>query len=386
LDAPGAGLDPVSFGWMRPLALAAVAVVVTAAFQSHPEPGLTGERLAVSVALLVIAAGTFAAIRLPRAAPTVEGPLLAVVVLAAAALVGLQPDGPGYLAVFPAVSAAALRLTTRAATMVAALAAIALVVAWTIGGGDRSVIGIVLNEFGVLAFFLLSLFGRRYREANDRAQQLIVELEETRAAQAEAAAIGERQRLAREMHDVLAHSLSGLVINLEGARLMAERADTDPRVVEAVGRAQRLAKTGLEEARRAIGMLRGESLPGPERLEALATEFELDTGIPCTFALVGPKRDLASDARLTVYRVAQEALTNIRKHAQPDRVELRLVFERAAIELTVEDHRSDGDPPPPGDGTGYGLTGMCERAELLDGRLVATPTPDGFVVTLWVPT
>jgi signal transduction histidine kinase len=360
--------------------------VVTAAFQTQPRPGSSGDHLAVSVALLVFAAGTIAVVRLPDAGPPVQGSMLAAVVLGAALLVALQPDGPGFLGVFPAVSVAALRLSNRAASMMAGLAVVALGVAWATGSGHHSVTGIVLNEFGVVAFFVLALFARRYREANDRAQQLIVELNESRAAQADAAALGERQRLAREMHDVLAHSLSGLVLNLEGARLMAERADTDPQLTHAIGRAQRLAKTGLEEARRAIGMLRGDTLPGPERLAELATEFEGDTGIACTFAVDGQERDLHSDSRLTVYRVAQEALTNIRKHANPERVELRLAFDTSGTELTVADHRSDGERPPSGDGTGYGLTGMRERAELLGGTLTAAPTPDGFRVALWIPT
>jgi signal transduction histidine kinase len=132
-------------------------------------------------------------------------------------------------------------------------------------------------------------------------------------------------------------------------------------------------------------MLRGDALPGPERLAELVAEFEGDTGVACSFAVEGSPRELASDGRLTLYRVAQEALTNIRKHANPQRVELRLVFQAAGTELTVVDHRSDGDKPPSGDGTGYGLTGMRERAELLGGTLTAAPTPDGFRVALWIP-
>src|SRR4051794_20074823 len=267
---------------MRPLAIAAVAVVVTAVFNTDPRPGVRADHLAVTVAVVLFAAGTIAVVRCHDASPTVMLPLMAVVVLAAATLVGLQPDGPGFLGVFPAVIAAALRLPTRAAAAVAGLAVAALAAAWALGDGHHPIIGIVLNEFGVAAFFLLALFARRYREANERAQRLIAELNETRAAQAQAAALAERQRLAREMHDVLAQSLSGLVLNLEGARLLVERAG-QPEAMDAVGRAQRLAKSGLEEARRAIGMLRGDALPGPERLADLAAGFEADTGIACTF-------------------------------------------------------------------------------------------------------
>ena len=384
-SSAGAGLAPASSRWIRSLAVAVIAVVIVAAFKAHPGPGLSGDRLAISAALAVFAAGTVAVVLCPDARTAVLGPLLAAVVLASAALVGLQPTGPAFLGAFPAVIAAALHLAARSAAAVAGFAVAALAVASVIGGRHQPMLGLVLDEFAVTAFFLLALFARRYLEANDRAQRLIVELNETRAAQAEAAALGERQRLAREMHDVLAHSLSGLVLHLEGARLMAERSDADPRLADAVSRAQRLAKAGLEEARRAIGLLRDDALPGPERLAQLAAEFESDTGTACTFTVHGARRDLRPDGRLTVYRVAQEALTNIRKHAKPERVELRLVFQPAGTEVTIQDYRSDGERPPPGDGTGYGLTGMRERAELLGGTLTATPTSDGFRVALWIP-
>jgi signal transduction histidine kinase len=386
LDPTCNEVDAASARWLRPVAIAAVAIVVVAALRTDPTPGLSGDHLAVSGLLLLLAVGTVAAIGPLSRSPAIEAPLLALLVLAAAALVGVQPNGPGYLAVFPAVVSAALHLPIRRAAVVAGLGVAAIAVAWAVGSTNHSFIAVVLNAFGIVAFFLIALFLRRYREANDRAQRYIVELNESRAAQAEAAALAERQRLAREMHDVLAHSLSGLALNLEGARLMAERTGADPRLTEALQRAQRLAKTGLDEARDAIGMLRGERLPDPARVAELAREFGLDTGVACSCTLEGSQRDLPPDVRLTVYRVAQEALTNVRKHANPERVELHLQFGDAGVELVVEDHGSEGKHRAPGDGTGYGLTGMRERAELLGGTLTAGPTDDGFRVALWIPT
>jgi len=382
---PVVPLSPTTYRWLRPLAVVLVGFVVTTAFQTKPGPGTHGQHLAVTLALIVVAVATVAVVRLAAAQPSLLLALLIVAVVSSAALTGLQPNGPGFLALFPAVSAAALRLPDRLSAAVAALAVAALAVAWALAG-NRPFTGVVLNEFGVVAFYFVSMFARRFREANDQAQRLIVELEQTRAAQAQAAALGERQRLAREMHDVLAHSLSGLVLNLEGARLLAERGDADPQVGDAIERAHRLAKTGLEEARRAIGMLRDDALPGPERLAALAAEFEGAGGVPCHLSVTGDERDLDADGRLTLYRVAQEALTNIRKHALAVRVELHLAYEAAGTRLVVEDFERDGDRPPPGDGTGYGLTGMRERAELLGGTLTAAPTAGGFRVELWVPT
>lgn len=95
--------------------------------------------------------------------------------------------------------------------------------------------------------------------------------------------------------------------------------------------------------------------------------------------------ELHADGRLTLYRVGQEALTNIRKHAKPDHVMIRLAYEPAGTELSVEDHSVRSDRAPPSDGAGYGLTGMRERAELLGGTLTAGPTADGFHVQLRIP-
>ncbi len=310
-------------------------------------------------------------------------PLLLTLVVSSAALIELQRQGTGILGVFMAVSAAALRLPVRLGDIVAgaALAAVALAglaAHWPLAG-------IALDVFGVVAFYLVAMFARQLRESNERNQRLLAELEQTRAAQAQAAALGERQRLAREMHDVLAHSLSGLVLNLEGARLLADRDGADPEVADAIKRALRLAKTGLQEARGAIGMLRDDALPGPERLEGLASDFEGDTGVDCALSIRGNERDMDTDARLTLYRVAQEALTNIRKHARPERVELLLSYEPTGTRLTVEDFEGQGERPAAGDGSGYGLTGMQERAELIGGTLTARSTEAGFRVELWVP-
>jgi signal transduction histidine kinase len=369
---------------MRLLAVIAGTVVVTAAFQTRPGPGVHGQHLAVSAALAVLGVGTIIAIRTSDTPPSLLVLLLIAVIGSACALVGLQTNGPGFLGVFPAVSVAALRLPARLGIAVAAIAGAALAVAWAVNG-NHPVTGVVLNEMGVVAFFVLATFARRLRDANERSQRLVVELEASRAAQAEAAALGERQRLAREMHDVLAHSLSGLVLNLEGARLLAERNATDPKVADAIGRAHRLARTGLEEARLAIGMLHDDALPGQQRLAELAADYQADTGVACAFTVRGETRNLGSDSRLTLYRVGQEAMTNIRKHACPERVEITLDYQADGARLTIEDFETAEHQSPAGGGTGYGLTGMRERAELLGGTLTTGPTPTGFRVELWVP-
>jgi len=379
------GREQAAYLSIRALAGAAIAFVVITSFQARPAPGGQGAALGVAVVLIVFCGATVGAMWLAHAGSVVQLAVLLVAVVSAAVLIGLQGNGAAFLGVFPAVCLAALVLPVRLSALVAGVAAGAVSAAW-LANGRAPIAGIILNDFGILAFFLLSLFARRLRESNQRAGLLLAELEQTRAAQAQAATLAERQRLAREMHDVLAHSLSGLVLNLETARLLADTSGADPLVGDAIDRGRRLAKAGLEEARRAIGMLHDDVLPGPERLAGLAAEFEGDTGVPCKVAVTaGNERDLGTDGRLTFYRVTQEALTNIRKHARAGRVEIRLAYEPAGTRLAIEDFDSCRERPAPADGTGYGLTGMRERAELLGGTLTAGPTDSGFLVELWVP-
>ena len=376
--------ENAAYLWIRVLGVAAIAFVVTTAFQARPAPGGAGQALGVAFALIVFCGATIAAMWLTLPQPAVQMAVLLLAVAGAAALIGLQANGAAFLGVFPALCLAAFVLPVHLSAVVASTAIGAVSAAW-ITNGRASIAGIVLNDFAILAFYVLSLFARRLRESNQRAEVLLRELEQTRAAQAEAATLAERQRLAREMHDVLAHSLSGLVLNLEGAMLLADQGGADPRVSDAIHRAHRLAKTGLQEARRAIGMLRDDALPGPQRLVDLAAEFQADTAVPCQVTITGAEAELGTDARLTVYRVTQEALTNIRKHAQASRVEIRLAYEPRGTRLIIEDIDRRGERPAADEGTGYGLTGMRERAELLGGRLTAGPTDRGFRIELQVP-
>jgi signal transduction histidine kinase len=191
------------------------------------------------------------------------------------------------------------------------------------------------------------------------------------------------------MHDVLAHSLSALALQLETTRLLARSRGVDEEVTQAVDRAHHLAASGLDEARRAIATERGDELPGPERIGALLDAFAEQSGLPVAIEVHGEPRELAPEARLAVYRTAQEALTNVRRHATAQRVEVELNYLPDSTVLVVEDHAVNGSPPAilaPSNGGGYGLTGMRERAELLGGELLAAPTSKGFRVELRLPT
>jgi len=368
---------------LRPLAFGVVLLVGVAGSRTAPRPGLSGDRLGVLLGLVGFGVGVAGVVLARDSSAKIQAPFFFLLVVSAATLVWLQPNGPGYIGVFVAVGAATLGATgwLGPAITAAALGAIALAHGF---GAERSLTEILLSEFGVLAFFTIALLSRRLREGQERAERLLLELEQGREAQERAVVLGERQRLAREMHDVLAHSLSGLVLQLEGARLLVSKDGASAEVTGAVERAHHLAKAGLEEARRAIGALRDDELPGPERLPALASEFERDTGVSCEVEVSGARLALGSEAGLTVYRVAQEALTNVRKHAHPKRVVLKLSYEAAGARLTVEDFGSNGTNAI-GAGGGYGLTGMRERADLLGAIFTAAPTDSGFRVELWVP-
>ncbi len=318
-----------------------------------------------------------------RAGPAQVG-FVVILLASSLALIWAEPQGPGAEGVLLGVVCAARLLPRRASVPVLVIAFVVLEV---IAGVTNQGFGSLAVLAACAAFYGILVLAYRLAEANKQAERLLAELEQSQAAQARATGLAERQRLAREMHDVLAHSLSGLMLQLEGARMLAAEDPADPRLPQAIERAHQLGKTGLEEARRAIGMLRDDELPGPGSLAGLAAQFQQDRDIPCRLTVSGEAYELGSEARLALYRVAQEALTNIAKHARPERVELHLAYEPSVTHLTVEDFtRTNGTRPAPGgDMNGYGLTGMRERAELLGGTLTTETTDSGFRVELDVP-
>jgi signal transduction histidine kinase len=369
---------------LRMLVLMVAVLVEGGGVASRPGPGTTGEHLVVLGALAGFAVGAVGVLLTDDESRGRSAVFVVVVIASSAALVAVQPGGPASLGAFVAVAVAAMRVPGTAGGAIVVFAMLALPVAELLGQ-EHSLEAIALDETGVLAFYVMALLARWLREGQQRAEQLLGELMQSRAAQAGAAALAERQRLAREMHDVLAHSLSGLALELEGGRLLAESRHTDLEVVEKFEHAHRLAKSGLAEARRAIGLLRDEELPGPDGLPLLLDQLEHDTGIPASFRTTGLQRSLSPEAQLTLYRTAQEALTNVRRHARCTRVEMQLDYESSGTRLTVEDFGRGDHGERQRDQRGYGLTGMRERAELLGGSLTAGHTSEGFRVELWIP-
>ncbi|MEV6838044.1 histidine kinase [Streptomyces sp. NPDC051133] len=216
-------------------------------------------------------------------------------------------------------------------------------------------------------------------EARGNAQQLLAQERAARAAEAESAALAERARIAREIHDVLAHSLSAQLVHLEAARLLIENGADRDRILERVVAARGMARDGLAETRQALSALRGELTP----LEDFLSELVSGTA-GAEVTVTGERRLLSAEASQAVRRVAQEALTNVRKHAQGAKVQLRLDYSEREVTLGVRDSGGQAGELA-GAGGGYGLLGMRERAELLGGSLDAGPDEEGFVVTLKVP-
>jgi signal transduction histidine kinase len=303
--------------------------------------------------------------------------------LAAVAMASVAPGNAPLVAEIAVIALAASRLDREQSRWIAGLTGGAFLAVTAFGPHHLPGADATSMAPGLLFTYIAAASVRQLRAEQQRIAELLDEVIAGRDARIQAAALEERARLAREMHDVLAHTLSALSVQLEGAKLQMEQRDGDPSALAAVERASRLAKEGLAEARRAVGSLRGDSLPGPDLLPGLVEDFQRDTGVPTSLRIEGSPADLPPDARLSLYRTAQEALTNVRKHADATRVEIRLHYAPGAAELTVENW---GTPrPPAAPGGGFGLVGMRERAELLGGTLEAAPTDTGFRVRLRVP-
>jgi len=393
---------------LRPLGLALVAIVVTAILNSHPAPGLSGARLGVSLAL----AGFAAAVAVTAAAVWARHGYPYQVVLigfmggCGVALAALQPHGPAEIAASVAVWIAAVRLPLRPtiAATVLITGALATTIALTEQPAAQSALAATLL---CLLLAVTGQFIRRGRQSQDRTELLMAELQDAREAEAAAAALAERGRIAGELHDVLAHALSGLAIQLQGARKLAEREAASDLLRAALERSADLAREGLADARQAVGALRGDRLPTVDQVGALVEDFRRDTGAEATLRIDGTPRPLPADASLALFRGAQEALTNVTRYAPGTSVDVTVRYAPDRTTLAVEDHARPPGPgtrgvrgasggPAPGAaptpdpllaeaGGGHGLTAMRERATRAGGSARAGPTADGWLVELEVP-
>jgi signal transduction histidine kinase len=192
----------------------------------------------------------------------------------------------------------------------------------------------------------------------------------------------ERNRLAREIHDSLGHYLTIVNVQIEAARVVM---DSDPdRALDAMHKAQELTQRGLGRIRESVAALRESPVSGrplSEVIESLVKEAQ-SAGIVTEFKVVGEPQDLENKVALALYRVAQEGLTNVRKHARASRVDVLLDFRPSEVRLEVRDN-GVGATETAG---GFGLLGIRERMQLLGGRLeINTGLGKGFGLTAIVP-
>jgi signal transduction histidine kinase len=249
---------------------------------------------------------------------------------------------------------------------------------------------IVSNVSGLL---ILMLLGRNRRSARVQAEQsaaLLAKAEQLRDEHARVATLDERARIAREIHDVLAHSLGALGVQIQVARAVLTDQNDVPRGVELLGQAHRMAIDGLTETRRAVHALRGDTLPLPAGLAQLSADHQRQHGAPVTFQVSGEPRPLSADAGLAITRTAQEALVNTAKHAPHQPVGIQLDYAAAATSLRVTNQLSEDGHDRQETGLAtvngrYGLAGMRERLLLLDGTLSAGRCGSTWVVEARVP-
>jgi signal transduction histidine kinase len=219
--------------------------------------------------------------------------------------------------------------------------------------------------------------GGRFREA-DVARRLALQAEQEREEQAQLAVADERTRIARELHDVVGHSVSVMTVQAAAVRRLLEPDQEKERqallVVEQTGR------EALAEMRRMVGVLRR-----PEEAPALAPQPSLEhldqlvanareAGLPVEVRIEGTPAQLPAGVDMTAYRIVQEALTNAVKHAQADRAEVVVRYGNGTVEVIVSD---DGHGNGEGAGSGHGLVGMRERVSVYGGELEAGPQAGG---------
>jgi signal transduction histidine kinase len=387
----GKGMDG---RWGPVLGICALGALLVGLVLRLPTPALHGEGLVAALGLLAVAGVFFVEFAFnPNTIRWVT--LFALgVCLGSAAVASVQPGGTAVIGCYVGVGLAARRLPKLNA-MAVLLPTVVAIDALILASGENSVFVALWALLGFAFTFMISRLARVSQEQSARERALIEEEKRSLAARTEAAALAERGRIAREMHDVLAHSLSALAVELEGARLLARKHRAEPELETAIERAHQHATSGLDDARAAIEALRGDDLPGPERLAALAESFAAGWDVECEVEVAGKPRQLSSEARLTIYRTAQEALTNVRKHADPRWVELNLDYVAGGTRLEIADHgetdgeggaNGNGAGPLAGAGAGDGVSGLRERAELLGGSVEAGPRPDvGFELTMTIP-
>lgn len=381
---------------MRILLLPLLVLVVGPVLLGHPRPGLHGPSLAVAVCLLVFAGSVVAALAGIASGRLGRGAALMLPLVMGASGVGLMATQTSTATELPGATAVAI--TFMQLPLLEALgfggviaAACSVTIVLRGQGGDAAAATMLLCA----SLGLMGVLVRKSRAGQDAAERLTARLEDAREEQAKAAALAERGRIARDLHDVLAQSLSGLAIQVEAARSIARRDGAGEQLRDVLDRASGLARDGLADARRAVGALRGDAQPTLELLPGLVERYRGDLRLDVTLAVDGVTRPVAAAAGEALFRGTQEALTNAARYARGSSVRVELSYQDSTAVVTVEDVRAaggrvpDGGPAAPrgpvATGSGLGLRGMAERLEQAGGRMQAGATESGWRVRMEVP-
>jgi signal transduction histidine kinase len=238
-----------------------------------------------------------------------------------------------------------------------------------------------------LAWFFGSALGSRTEQARELRER-VEAVERDRVFATERATVEERARIARELHDVVAHSVSVMVVQVSGVRRLLQEGQTRER--EALLSVEQAGRQALAEMRRMLGVMRsGEEAPaalapqpGLHHLDRLIAQVE-EAGLPVTLRVEGEQRELSPGVDLSAYRIVQEGLTNALKHAKGAHAEVVVRYVDSSVELEIAD---DGPGLAVGDGQGHGLVGMRERAALYGGTIeTAERDGGGFVLRAQLP-
>lgn len=289
--------------------------------------------------------------------------------LLAYAVFGASSSTGATLMIIVVVSQAVLVLPLAAAVVVVALTPF-VHVGMSVADGLREGLGLLAAAaFAAVVTRLLV----REQEARVALRAYTMQAERLATAQ-------ERNRVARDIHDGLGHALTVVQMQVKAARAVLP---TDPGQADAVlAKAQDQAEEALREVRRSVGALRepGPPVPLPDALKELAAT----AGLPTDVALLGAARPLPAAAEESLFRAAQEGLTNVRKHAGASRAELTLDYSASArVRLEVRD---DGSGPTPDGPVGFGLVGLRERAASLGGSVTLSSAPGrGALLRIEVP-
>nr|WP_229898107.1 histidine kinase [Streptomyces finlayi] len=355
--------------------VATLAVIVVGALTIRPM-GVTGQGLAVT-ALFVVNAASLLARRLPehKVPPRLALGWLSLAVVAAAALIAVSDRGTSYLFAFFVAGHIGYRLPTRQALALAgACGLLCAAVLWLRPGydGQTWMFGLV-----TAAPVLVGIVNRSQKQSVRSALAAAEAAERAARAEARTAVLTERGRIARDVHDVLAHSLAGINMQLELVDALIDTGDLE-RIREANGKAHSLVKESLKQAQWTVHALREDALPLVESLTAMVES----SGHHDVLRVTGAVRDVPAKTAQNLLRIAQEALTNAARHAPGGVVAVELAFADASTTLVVRNGPAAREAPRPG-GSGMGLIGMRERVALLAGTVTAGPVVEGPYAGGW---